>query len=139
MGNWHERYLGIPWAAVPEWPESATCGELVRHVFLDLHGIESAPIPVPDAGILRDCIAAMSPDGYPLEKLPDGEHPRDFDICFLGKARYLDHVGIGARTADGLLILHCMQGAGVVMDSPAELAAMGFTRQRWYRCTRLES
>ena len=78
--NWHLRYLGKPWAGVPNPPESYTCGELLRAVHLDLLGIETPPVPAPDARVLKDCIDSMLPGFYGLRPLPDGEAPREFEI-----------------------------------------------------------
>jgi hypothetical protein len=137
VDNWHEQYLGKPWEGSPKPPRSYNCGELVRHVYIDLHGIDSAMIPAKDANIHKESIKAMLPTLYGLELLTDPFVLQDFDVCFLGKSRYIDHCGIGTHTADGYMILHCQQVAGVGMDSPAEMAAIGYTRQVWARHPKL--
>lgn len=130
--DWHLAYLGKPWAAVPDPPQSYTCGELVRAVHRDMFGIDSPEI-LADPRILRECVAAMEPGRFGLRPLAADERPRQFDVAFMMRAQREDHVGIGCMTADGLLILHCMQGAGVILDSPGELRGTGVRRINWYR------
>jgi hypothetical protein len=132
MKNWWERYLGKPWRPQPEPPASYTCGELLRTVHRDLFGIEAAEI-LANPLSLRQCVEAMTPERFGLRPLTAGERPVEFDSVFMARVKYEDHCGIGAQTADGLLILHCQQGVGVVMDSQAELMGQGFRHLTWYR------
>lgn len=131
--NWYMKYLGKPWAGVPNPPESYTCGELLRSVHADMLGIDTPPIPAPDARVLKDCLESMMPDYYGLIPLPNGEEPREFDSVFLARNRYEDHCGIACMTSDGLLILHCQQRVGVHLSSIGEMLALGYQRLRWYR------
>lgn len=130
--RWHEAYLGRPWAAVPQPPQSYTCGELVRAVHRDFFGIDSPPIPVADAGDLKACVKAMRPERYGLQPLAPGRSPREMDVLFFVKARLRDHCGIAVRTANGLWVLHCQQQAGVILSPLVELRAH-FYRVLWYR------
>ena len=132
MNEWWKQYLGKPWEAVPNPPHSYTCGELLRAVHLEMFGIETAPI-LADALDLRDCIMAMKGERYGLRPLDTDEKPREFDSVFMARVKYVDHVGIGVQTTDGLLVLHCLRGAGVVLESPGELRGRGFRRLDWFR------
>ncbi|MDR1776978.1 MAG: hypothetical protein LBR31_04015 [Desulfovibrio sp.] len=101
---------------------------------MDLHGIDSAIIPVPDAGVLKDCIRAMIPERHGLKWLDSSIPPREFDVCFMGRGRYIDHCGVAVQTTSGLMILHCMQWVGVELDRPVELMAVErFVAQKWAR------
>lgn len=132
--DWHLPYLGKPWAAVPHPPQSYTCGELIRAVHLDLFGLDSPPIAVSDATRQRDCVSAMLPDLYGLRPLRRGDMPRGFDVVFLARAQKADHVGICCDSTDGLLVLHCVRGTGVRLDSLADLrSGWGFRRMLWWR------
>lgn len=132
--DWHLVYQGRPWAGVPRPPESYTCGELLRAVHRDVLGIDTPPIPAPDARVLRDCIASMTPGFYGLVPLPPGERPREFDVAFFARARDRDHCGMACMTADGLMILHCIQRSGVLLDSPAAMrGCYGFRDVGWFR------
>lgn len=131
---WHLAYQGKPWAGVPHPPESYTCGELLRAVHQDVLGIDTPPIPVPDARVQRACVTAMRPGFFGLEALPPGERPREFDVAFFARARDRDHCGVACMTADGLMILHCVQRSGVLLDSLAALrGCYGFRDVGWFR------
>jgi hypothetical protein len=133
--NWWENYLHKPWAAIPNPPHSYTCGELGRCVLREQLGIEVPPI-FADPRILRQCVHNMEdPTFYDL--VPVEGQPREFDIAYAIRATRRDHVGIGAQTVEGLLILHCIRGAGVTLQSPAEMLGTGFRKIEWYRHERL--
>ena len=131
--HWFEAHIGAPWAAVPNPPESFTCGELVRHIMLERHGIHMPEI-LANAAVLRECVKAMDDPGrYGIYPLREGESPREYDIAYLVRATRQDHVGIAVDTSEGLRLLHCQQGVGVTLDSPAELVGSGYRRINWYR------
>lgn len=133
MSGWWEKYLNKPWAAVPSPPQSYTCGELVRAVHRDHLGVDPAEILI-NAERLVDCLAEIGrPGHYGFRPLEAAESPRDFDCVFMARAAYDDHVGVATMTAEGPLILHCMKGAGVMLNSEAELRGQRFTRFTYYR------
>lgn len=131
---WWEKYMGKPWSAIPNPPESYTCGELVRAVMRERCGI-IMPEVLANAAVLRECVAAMQPARYGLRPLRDDECPREYDVAFFIRASLQDHVGIGVDTPDGIVIMHCQQGVGVTWDTPAELLGTGYRRICWYRHT----
>lgn len=129
---WWEAYMGKPWKAVPNPPDSYTCGELVREILRERCGIET-PEVLANAAVLRECVRAMQPDRYGLRPLCPDEKPEEYDVVFMIRATREDHVGIAVETGEGLMILHCQQGVGVTWDSPAELLGTGVRRMSWYR------
>ncbi len=130
---WCDAYIGKPWAPVPDPPRSFSCGELVRHLFRERLGIDM-PAILANAGVLRECIADIAtPARYGLAPLPAGASPQEFDVAYMVQATRQNHVGLAVDSPDGLLILHCVQGAGVVLNSPAELLGVGFRRIDWCR------
>lgn len=132
--NWWTDYLGKPWEAVPNPPESYNCGELVRAVHRDMAGIDSPAIPVSDARSGRECLRAMQPDLFGLVPIAENEPPRSLDVAFLGRAGRLAHCGVAVETTEGLRVLHCPQSAsGVVLDDLHELHFSGFPVARWFR------
>lgn len=132
--NWYLDYLGKPWQAVPNPPESYNCGELVRSVYRDILGVETAAIPVNNAQSALQCARAMQPEIFDLLPLPENEPPHEFDVCFMGRKTLMGHCGIAADTAEGLRVLHCPEAScGVVLDSPFELKLAGFPKIRWFR------
>ena len=123
--NWWLAYLGKPWAAVPNPPESYTCGELVRAVHLDLCGIDSPPIPVTNAGSRAQCLRAMQPDLFGLEPLALTIEPRALDVVFLGRRERFGHCGVAVETTEGLRVLHCPEAAcGVTLDCVSRASRM---------------
>lgn len=132
--DWWLDYLGKPWKANPAPPESYNCGELVRFIYKDVLGIQSACIPVANARSALQCARAMKPEMFDLCPLDESQTPREFDVCFMGRRTLLGHCGIAVHTSDGLRILHCPEAAcGVIISSPLELKYSGFPNIRWFR------
>lgn len=131
---WWNRYLGKPWSAVPNPPESYNCGELTRAVHHELCGIDTPPIPVTNAGSRLQCLRAMCPELFGLEALKENVVPRTLDVAFLGRNGRLAHCGVAVETDEGLKVLHCPEApCGVVLDSIPELRLAGFPQIRWFR------
>lgn len=138
MTPWHEKYIGKPWEAAPRPPESFNCGELLRYVHLHELGIETPEIEA-DVNDLKQCVMNMRPEVFGLRPLAEGEAVQEFDCAFFARAaRYEDHCGLAAITTDGLLILHCLRIAGVVLERPIEALARGFKEISWYRHKRFD-
>lgn len=132
--NWYLDYLGKPWKASPNPPDSYNCGELVRHIYIDLFDIQTNAIPVANAQSALQCARAMKPEIFDLLPISENEEPKEFDVCFMGRKTLLGHCGIAAMTSEGLRILHCPESAcGVTINSPMELKFMGFPFIRWFR------
>lgn len=132
--NWYLKYLGKPWIANPNPPESYNCGELVRSIHYDIFGIETVAIPIEDAKSRKQCIKAMQPELFDLLPLPDDSQIKNFDVAFMGRNNFLAHCGVAVETDDGLKILHCPESAcGVCLDSLLELKIMGFPKIKWFR------
>lgn len=129
---WHEKYIGKPWVSTPNPPESFNCGELLRYVHRHELGIETTAIEA-DAAVLSQCVANMRPEIFGLVPLADNAQLKDFDCAFFARSKYEDHCGICVMTLDGPLILHCVQGAGVVLENESEAKARGFKGITWYR------
>jgi len=132
--TWYEQYIGRPWAAAPNPPESFNCGELLRYIHLKELNIETPSIEI-DASSLKACVARMRPALFGLRPLAQGQRPSEYDCAFFARARYEDHCGIAVATVDGLLIMHCLQGVGVVLESEAESKKRGFHSITWCRHT----
>lgn len=132
--DWYLKYLGKPWEANPNPPESYNCGELVRAIHRDLFGIDSPAIPIDDARSRKQCLEAMQPNIFGLLPLGKNENHREFDVAFLGRRIRLAHCGVAVNTQDGIKILHCPEAAcGVCLDNFIELKLMGFPEIRWFR------
>lgn len=132
--DWYLDYLGKPWQAKPNPPESYNCGELVRHIYIDLFNIQTSAIPVANAQSSLQCARAMKPEIFDLIPLSETETLQEFDVCFMGRKTLMGHCGIAVDTSEGLRILHCPESAsGVTLNSPIELRVAGFPYIRWFR------
>jgi hypothetical protein len=130
--NWTEKYVGKSWQAVPNPPASYNCGELLRHVYLDMFNYDAHKIEA-DANSLKSSLKAFSPSLFGLRALREDEQPREFDIVFFARSKYFDHCGVLADTQDGLMVLHCLQSCGVVLESQNENLTHGFKKLEAYR------
>lgn len=132
MQDWYVKYIGAPYAERPEPPKSFNCGELARYVLLEELGIDVADI-FANAAIIRECMGEFkNPSKFGLCPLAGGESPKEFDICFMARVKYADHVGVGVETVDGIMILHAIAG-GVRLEKEAELHSAGYRVFKWYR------
>lgn len=119
--EWYEKLINRPWAGRPRPPYSFNCGELIRYIYRKRLGIEM-PAVWADGNSLRQSIVNMNqPQVY-------GFHPceppyRPFDICIMKRSVRRDHVALIVQTSVGLLFLHCIQGAGVVLENEFEIKA----------------
>ena len=130
--RWYEKYIGKPWVAMPRPPESFTCGELARHIYFERLGIDTPPVYA-DPSRLDQCIANLEePESYSLFSFTG--QPRPFDIAYMMRRVKRDHMGIAVQTVDGLMILHCMQGVGVILETEAEIrGSTGARNIEWRR------
>lgn len=132
--DWHLAYLGKPWQARPEPPNSFNCGELVRFIYLERFGIRTAAIPVANAQSSLQCARAMLPEIFDLLPLSENTMPQEFDVCFMGRKTLMGHCGIAVETGAGLRIMHCPEAScGVTINSELELRYSGFPMIRWFR------
>jgi hypothetical protein len=128
---WWEKYIGKPWAAQAEPPQSFNCGELVRYVLKTRLNVEVKPIYA-DPRYLRQCIQNLSsPDAYDMHPVIDAAMP--YDLVFMARHALRDHIGIAVDFDGSLIVLHCQQGNGVTWDTESSLRAEGFRRIDWYR------
>lgn len=142
---WYLSYLGKPWKANPEPPNSYNCGELVRSIYRDKFGIESAAIPVTNAHSSLQCARAMQPEIFDLLPLREDEAPHEFDVCFMGRKMLMGHCGVAVYLPIRkfefyevpeyeLYILHCPENScGVTLQKPIEMKYSGFPNIRWFR------
>lgn len=134
LADWFYKYLGKPWQAVPNPPESYNCGELVRTVYRNECNIELPAILIDNARNRRQCIEAMKPDLFGFLPLSEVATHNNFDLILLGRRKQLSHCGLIVNTPDGERILHCPESAcGVCLDSYLELMIAGFPFVSIYR------
>lgn len=126
--HWAMQYLGKPWESGAAGPGAFDCYGLVRAAYRDRYGIE---IPALEPGIVStlSCARAMRDyQGYGnWERVAD---MREGDVVQMGCARHPHHVGI---FVEGGRILHCVMGAGVLLQPVASLRAHGWNILDVYR------
>lgn len=130
---WYEELVGKPWAAHANPPESFNCGELIRYVHKLRFGINTNPI-LADGSKIRECVKNMSmPEFYDLVPC-DYSVRRPFDIALLMRFVRRDHIAVLVQTPQGLQFLHCVQGAGVILETQFEMeTSTGCRFIEWFR------
>lgn len=129
MSHWCERYIGEPWIAGEH-----DCWAFVRRVWLEQFGLDVPPVDV-DATSRLACARAFD---HHDEKAnwQQVTHPQEGDAALIGKSARPSHVGLFVD-ANGGSVLHCVQGHGVVCQSPASMLAAGWRVLGYYRRTPL--
>lgn len=123
--HWCERYLGEPWIAGEH-----DCWAFARRVWREQFHLDVPPVDV-DASARLACSRAFA--GH-----AEREHwqpvlkPNEGDAALIGKSARPSHVGLYVD-ANGGAILHCVQGFGVVCQSPKALQTAGWRVLGYYR------
>lgn len=103
--HWAAQYIGRPWSATGEGPESFNCWNFVRHVQARHFGRDLPEIPFAEdmldrAKLFRDHDEHRRWHPVEIHDALDG------DVVLLRQARYPIHVGIWLGGAGGRVI-HC--------------------------------
>lgn len=123
--HWAARYIGEPWVA-----NSHDCWAFVRRVYADRFGIDVPPVDV-DACSRMACSRAFA--GHPeREHWALVDSPSEGDAVLMGKSERAAHVGVWVEAGAGS-VLHCVQGAGVVLSTRASLKSSGWRILGFYR------
>ena len=131
--NWHEQYLGKPWAHNPDPPNSFNCGELLRHIYR-VHLGYDAPVLLADTQDIRSCVRDIADMNRYFMEYQTVEIPRDFDIALMSRGGAPDHVGLYC----GGNILHCRPQVGVFLDDVFTLLHSGWPKITYIRPTELK-
>lgn len=129
MTHWAVAYIGTPWSATGEGPESYHCWAFVRHVQAGRFGRDLPAIPNPLDLLAQARAFHDHPERARWRRVAE---PVEGDCVLLRRARYPVHVGVWVA-ADGGGVLHCAQGAGVVFQRPEALDLNGWTVEGVYR------
>ena len=127
MSN-YAKYIGIPWEAGAQGPESFDCMAFFRHVQEKNFGIEVPTIIAPDyddANILVD-LMINHPERQKWLKIPTPEHG-----CAVIVHKPM-HIGVWLDI-DGGGVLHCVRGVGVIFTSNGSWSVSGFGRREYFR------
>lgn len=128
MRQLHE-YVGIPWEAGAQGPDTFDCMGFFREVQKTHFGRDVPMVVAPD---IDDPMALADlfinhPERRRWARIEKPEHG-----C-LAVIRRPMHVGVWVNL-DGGGILHCQRGAGVVFTHDASWHVSGFGRREFFRC-----
>ena len=131
MTHWAEHYIGIPWSATGEGPDSYHCWSFVRHIQEGHFGRTLPGIPNPEdiLSIARGFRDHPERRRWDLVKIAI-----EGDCVLMRQARYPIHVGVWLDV-DGGGVLHCSQEAGVAFQKPESLSLNGWRVEGYYRFT----
>lgn len=132
--HWATGLIGLPYLEGGAGPEAFDCWGLVRYVFETVHGIKMPVIEVgthleatPENARMIRHAAEVSGWRPTDERLPQVD---DIVIMTGLEGR---HVGVMVAANGGLLILHCLEGAGVCAQPLSDLSLFGFRDIEFWR------
>lgn len=130
MPHFANKYIGLPWVAGAEGPDSFDCWGFVRFVLLHEYGHNVPPVNVnPDN--LRDVLHAFRAD-LAFQVFDEVKIPQDVDVVLMRQAKNPVHAGLWLGV-DGGGVLHCVRGSGVVFQNLHSLNASGLFPDSYYR------
>lgn len=125
MTHWAARYIGEPWVAGVH-----DCWAFVRRVYSEQYGRDLPPIDV-DACSRLACARefAANPERQQWTLV---ESPHEGDAVLMGKNKRAAHVGLWVDIGGGG-VLHCVEGAGVILTYRGALRGLGWNILGFYR------
>lgn len=128
--HWAAQYIGLPWSATGEGPNSYHCWAFVRMIQARHFGRDLPAIPNPEdvLGLARSF--RDHPERVRWERVDD---PCEGDCVLLRAARYPVHIGVWLGDAVGGGVLHCAQASGAVYQRRDALVANGWQVEGFYR------
>ncbi len=131
--HWASQYIGLPWSAQGEGPDSYHCWAFVRHIQAEHFGRPLPEIPNPEDLL---SLARAFRDHPERRRWGLVGEAADGDCALLRQARYPVHVGVwldvdanGGRGG----VLHCSRDSGVVFQRPDALVLNGWKIEGFYR------
>lgn len=127
--HWASEYIGLPWSATGEGPDTFHCWSFVRHVQDRRFGRALPSIPYEQD--IADLLRAFR-DHPERRRWQAVEAPAEGDCVLMRQARYPIHVGLWLGV-DGGGVLHCSRDSGVVFQRPHALSLNGWKIEGYYR------
>ena len=131
--HWASQYIGLPWSARGEGPDSFHCWAFVRHIQSEHFGRVLPDIPNPEDLLT---LARAFRDHPERRRWGLAAEAADGDCVLLRQARYPVHVGVwlDAEAGGGRGgVLHCARDCGVVFQRPDALVLNGWQIEGFYR------
>ncbi len=128
--HWAADYIGLPWSADGDGPDSFHCWSFVRCIQARHFGRALPEIPNPDDLLALAKSFRAHPERRRWGQVRD---PAEGDCVLLRQARYPIHVGVWLAVSEGGGVLHCSRDSGVVFQRPESLALNGWRIEGFYR------
>ncbi len=130
MTHFANKYIGRPWVAGGQGPDSFDCWGFVRYVLKHEYGFDVPPVNInPDN--LRDVVRAFKED-LAFQAFHEVSKPQDGDVVLMRQSKNPVHCGLWLAI-DGGGVLHCVRDSGVVFQDKQSLLISGLTLHSFYR------
>ena len=130
MTHFALKYIGLPWVAGAQGPDSYDCWGFVRYIHKQEYG-HNVPMVNVDPDNFRDVLNAFQHDAA-FQALEEVEKPQEGDIVLMRQAKNPVHAGIWLDI-DGGGVLHCVRENGVVFQDVPSLNLCGWFLHSYYR------
>ncbi len=130
MPHFANKYIGLPWVAGQQGPDSFDCWGFVRYVLKHEYAYDVPRVNV-NPECLRDVLHAFRTD-LAFQAFEEVYAPQDGDVVLMRQAKYPVHVGLWLNI-DGGGVLHCVRGNGVVFQNVISLNTTGWFLDSFYR------
>ena len=130
MTHFANKYIGRPWVAGAQGPDSFDCWGFVRYVLKHEYGYAVPQVNV-NPECLRDVLHAFRTD-LAFTAFMEVPYPRGGDVVLMRQAKNPVHAGLWLDV-DGGGVLHCVRGNGVVFQNIASLNACGCFLDSYYQ------
>lgn len=123
--DWPALYIGHAWIAGEH-----DCWHFARRVWREVFGLN---VPVVEVDAINRMATSRAFSGHAeVSAWQRMDTPEEGAGVLLGKSARPAHVGVWT-TQDGGGLVHCVEGAGVVFQRPADLAASGWRVLGYYQ------
>lgn len=130
MTHFANKYIGRPWVAGAQGPDSFDCWGFVRYVLKHEYGFNVPQVNV-NAECLRDVLHAFRTD-LAFQAFKEVGKPQDSDVVLMRQSKNPVHAGIWLDV-DGGGVLHCVRDSGVVFQNVRSLNTCGWYLDSYYR------
>jgi len=133
MNHWAAKYIGIPWSATGEGPDSFNCWHFFQKVQREQYGVETLTVSTPPTLLGRVKLIA---DHQERTHWSEVKTPADGDAVLMGRSIHMCHIGVVIEAEPGTLgVLHCLDHSGVVFTPMDRLSQSGWPVTAFYRRT----
>lgn len=121
-------YIGIPWVAGAQGPDTYDCMAFFRHIQGEHFGVQVPQIIAPDYNNAK-VLVGLFRTHEERSHWPVVETPKHGDAVVV---RHPLHIGTWLDL-DGGGVLHCVEGIGVIFTSDSSWHVSGFGRKEFFR------